>query len=538
MDSSPKQKSAPFIVYDYDREAVVMRSGSRRHVDCLSILPLVADKSTHELYMKFPKEVHKSLIGIPDMPFLHPVLDLEDYPAGRITFLQERGAKARVIANPMMLYQAMGEPLKLVLEVINTLHLGDTIKVHDQDSGRQQVVDWLMSKQMVYCFDASAFTDRFPYKLQQAALKGLMNHGLIREFDIAVMDMVVSKPWRCSQLGGDVIYKVGQPMGFNPSFALATYTHYCVIRFLERKYGVEKTSVIVGDDVAISHRDVALGYAEIMESLGVTINRQKSLISQNYAEFCGKLLSSQGVIPSTKVLAPRDEAQLESRLVHYGKRCIGYFAREIAEQGFGPLLPEPIGKGIFPVGVSYKKALTYVDTEKWQKYVLGSEIEDFLESLQKVNHARRSEWIRNNLPDFTPLAERDTTLSVNELSGLPVKENRAIRSYNRKDPYSEAVDNANLQVLSAIRNTFDPDRFPDLGKYLNKFGYLDQTKETPYYGGDNLEGRDQTGTHTRSRFYSESITELAKQVSESGQRAVQGTQEGKQKEKKPKGISR
>lgn len=78
-----------------------------------------------------------------------------------------------------------------------------------------------------------------------------------------------------------VRYGCGQPMGLYTSWAGFAVAHHGVIQYLASTKGFNSFDkyAVLGDDVVIWERDVAIAYEEFMNSIGVTINRSKSLIS-------------------------------------------------------------------------------------------------------------------------------------------------------------------------------------------------------------------------------------------------------------------
>jgi hypothetical protein len=68
-------------------------------------------------------------------------------------------------------------------------------------------------------------------------------------------------------------------------------THHVVVKSAAILIGKESFSdyCILGDDIVIFNDDVAQKYLELMTSLGLSVNRQKSVESKYFTEFAKKL---------------------------------------------------------------------------------------------------------------------------------------------------------------------------------------------------------------------------------------------------------
>jgi hypothetical protein len=64
-------------------------------------------------------------------------------------------------------------------------------------------------------------------------------------------------------------------------------THHVIVRLSALKCNITnfKDYCVLGDDIVIRNKDVALEYQSIMSLLGVSINLSKSVISKDFAEF-------------------------------------------------------------------------------------------------------------------------------------------------------------------------------------------------------------------------------------------------------------
>jgi len=79
-----------------------------------------------------------------------------------------------------------------------------------------------------------------------------------------------------------IVYAVGQPMGALSSWAVFSLTHHLIVQVAAMDCGVIYRNkwfsgyVLIGDDIAIFHKDVAVSYKRILLKLGIPINLTKS----------------------------------------------------------------------------------------------------------------------------------------------------------------------------------------------------------------------------------------------------------------------
>ena len=206
---------------------------------------------------------------------------------GHISFIQEGGCKARVVAVPNVWIQMLFKPLEDYLDKI-IRHLTQSCS-HNQNRGAYFLQSALRDGKTVFCYDLSSATDRFPRKIQQAVLEAFGLH----DYSDA-LERICEGPWRaCYSLDGvahDEVwsYAVGQPMGMYSSFKLFHLTHILLIGYMCRFCKVDPDCfAVLGDDVIITNQQVARTYHSFMEQVGVDISDTKSVISNSLGEFAG-----------------------------------------------------------------------------------------------------------------------------------------------------------------------------------------------------------------------------------------------------------
>lgn len=331
------------------------------------------DESTRKFWAKYPDFFEERVTG--NNMFIHgrPYQGGDnhtgrDLSAGKIAVIQEGGCKARTIANPMLLFQALGEPMKVKLQWY-TQRCYPEVCTFDHERGYSSVVQWLEQGRKVWCFDASAFTDRFPLLLQEGVIDSLVERRVLSIEDREAFKLVISKGWHWDELGREVKWSVGQPLGYGPSFHLATLAHAVLCDGLCRVLKLKDRDFrIVGDDVVIAHPHLAEVYQYAMRDLGVEINLSKSAISDRLGEFLGKQITRWGVSPSMKVKLLREPAQLLSALGYYGQRALDYLLPLERKWAVTAYLPDDLGGlGWRPVGSGYKNWLELTNQDSFAR---------------------------------------------------------------------------------------------------------------------------------------------------------------------------
>jgi hypothetical protein len=278
----------------------------------------------------------------------------------------------------------MGEPAKKRLGLFSQI----TQEMHTftQDQAKAEVAKALSSGQKVWGFDASAFTDRLPYDLQKEVLKLLQLKGWITQFDIDVFDAMVEADWVLPEnkfSNGTVRWTVGQPMGFGPSFHLAAITHKFILDACAERVGRRSHNkyVVIGDDVAIFDDEIADEYYKVMTALGVDINLEKSLSSNEVSEFCKKLILPSGELPGKRVRVNLETPDaVVDAVKFYGKECIKFLDNKALRWVDKIMLPTDVGgAGFSPNGMKYKDYLSFLNVSELQQHYLLRELTGFCE---------------------------------------------------------------------------------------------------------------------------------------------------------------
>jgi hypothetical protein len=141
----------------------------------------------------------------------------------------------------------------------------------------------------LYSSDMTAFTDRFPRKLEVCLLSAVYGEHESRLWEQIVSNRKFHHP------KGDVVYACGNPMGLLSSWPVSTMTHHAVKQWcaykLNKKY---YKYLILGDDTLDSSREVYKLYTDTIRRLGVSISLSKCTQSESgSAEFAKRYFRNQ-----------------------------------------------------------------------------------------------------------------------------------------------------------------------------------------------------------------------------------------------------
>lgn len=486
---APNDKRAPVIAREKLRKGKTSRlfTVSRKHMLAYDFMTYLSyDKAGQALWRDHPFSVSHCMVGSGEAICIRCAgwQSMTDIPAGRIGFIQEGGCKLRSVASPFLVLQALGEPLKRKLEAITGSI--PVIGTFNQSSSHDTIIGWLLRGKEVSSYDLSSFTDRFPVLLQYRVLERLKERGMVTQFDIDVMKMVVDKEWELPGTTIRVKWKVGQPLGFGPSFHLATLTHAALIRGL----GESKLFQVVGDDVAIGDPLLSRRYSDLIQALGIEISTSKSLISREYAEFCGKLLTRQGVTPSIKVRLIGGADQLVDVLRYYGPQAISFLSPSERKWLLKVVLPEDLGGlGWQLPGMSHAEWLNTLHTDAIAEHRLVSDLEAFL----GLNYASWKE-----VTEFVSGFDQINNLSddLSGMLGVSPKGVSGIYSTNlfthgrvegpsmvyRHESVFDLIDKAARETVQQLPKL----PFWLKSMYFNKFGYINPGEKKPSFQSPDL----------------------------------------------------
>jgi hypothetical protein len=222
----------------------------------------------------------------------HSVVGLEGpsvWGLGSIAVKEEPG-KLRMFAMVDSITQALLYPLHsyIFVKVLKKIPQDGT---HNQHAPVKKLAERMKANGQthVWSFDLSAATDRLPLRIQGLLLEALTSPEFGQAWCWLIADRYFGVPKIFRRTFGAsfpryVKYAVGQPMGAYSSWAMLALTHHCIIQFAASKAGCTSwfsDYAVLGDDVVIGNHGVAREYLSVMGTLGVSINKSKSLVSKN-----------------------------------------------------------------------------------------------------------------------------------------------------------------------------------------------------------------------------------------------------------------
>jgi hypothetical protein len=213
---------------------------------------------------------------------------------GQLAFKEEAAGKLRIFAIADIWTQSLLSSLHDALfSFLKKLPNDGTF---DQDLAvkRSQVK---AATQEVYSLDLSSATDRLPIALQKDLLDLLIKPGIGPLWADILTDRDYYIPKNKYNLTGSVRYRCGQPMGCLSSWAMLALTHHVIIQMcafkVHRTWKWNTEYEILGDDIVIFNKNLALEYIRYMKEIGVSISLPKSLESKNSVfEFAKRFCNS------------------------------------------------------------------------------------------------------------------------------------------------------------------------------------------------------------------------------------------------------
>lgn len=299
-----------------------------------------ASLSNRKLLMKHKLVFHKSIYQcnnslhlftkmVADRSLQHMTSDLNFFEemnkpplVGKIGQIQEKGLKLRSVANPFRILQHSLYPLGTYL--FGMLKQMPTDCTFNQEKGFDFIKEKLNEGETMYAYDLSNATDRFPLSVQIDLIEQLLNKdnsrpgrnnnspalshqndaGVEREDlikQLALLQDISRGRWISPELefysGSPFLqWKTGQPLGLFPSFALFAVTHNALLQNIAVKHDAGDCFRVLGDDVIISNELVARSYKKVLMKYGCKISEDKSIISDKFGEFAGKLTFPTGTL--------------------------------------------------------------------------------------------------------------------------------------------------------------------------------------------------------------------------------------------------
>jgi hypothetical protein len=292
--------------------------------------------------------------------------------SGRIGIIQEPGYKARVVANPYRVHQCAMLPLKNYLFSLFN-HLPNDY-VYNQEAGVQYVQGLVRQGRKLFSIDLQNASDNLPLKYQADLLKllGVRQDWISAFVSISSGDWELPEKWLPREKevrkylppdppegyypynGADYLrWYEGQPLGLGPSFASAFLFHHAIVVGCHVLLNVPLEYAMVGDDLVLANEEVYNLYRFVMDSIGVKVSKEKTLISDQAGEFLSRIILPDMILRGYKWKGSGDNSfwdvakALGPRSMRLFKPRQRRILRILGE------LPEPYGLGWNPNGRSY-----------------------------------------------------------------------------------------------------------------------------------------------------------------------------------------
>lgn len=144
-----------------------------------------------------------------------------------------------------------------------------------------EIIQQFKSNKNYYSYDLKSATDRFPVIFQEKVLSLLVDHDYAK----AWVEIMTREPFRLKGIETPIKFGAGQPLGAKSSWAMFTLCHHIVVHIAAIRSNSDAHYVILGDDIVLRGRALAVEYKRIMSNLGVAISEQKSHVSKDTFEF-------------------------------------------------------------------------------------------------------------------------------------------------------------------------------------------------------------------------------------------------------------
>jgi hypothetical protein len=204
--------------------------------------------------------------------------ELSSTVLGKLSFIPAPGGKTRLVAIGNYWIQETFKGLhKVIYRMLKKLATDGTYFQNEQFTRVLKA----SSEMPVWSFDLTAATDRFPIEFQYEVLKSINT-------EVANLWMKILKKMQFLYDNKFYTYAVGQPMGLYGSWAVFALSHHVLVQYCAYLEGFKSFDMytILGDDVAIWNKAVALRYKGLLSLLDVEVSEHKSFYPESESGPC------------------------------------------------------------------------------------------------------------------------------------------------------------------------------------------------------------------------------------------------------------
>lgn len=204
------------------------------------------------------------------------------FSLGKLALKFEPAGKVRVFALVDTLTQSICRPIHLwMFQVLKKLSSDATF---DQERNLNSLTS--LEPVAVFSYDLTAATDNIPLTLYRRVFAPIFGERITTLWLQLLVDRDFNLPKGDKSPFSSVRYTRGQPMGALSSWASLALVHHFIIFLASEQAGISFTELprfyrVLGDDIAITHTELAKFYHEFCQRLGIPLNVKKSLISDD-----------------------------------------------------------------------------------------------------------------------------------------------------------------------------------------------------------------------------------------------------------------
>jgi len=361
-----------------------------------------------------------------------PAASSKDLVLGRIHRINEGGGKTRTIAigDYWSQYTLKGFHDK----IMNTLRAIDVDATFNHKASDDFIITYLREGICPTSYDLTNATDRFPIWFQIEVLTHYFGEELARSWAAVIAER---KFWD-NDLKMEVKWECGQPLGLLSSWAVFSLSHHHLIQLAAHRartkgsigychYPLEFESyVMLGDDLVIFDRRVALEYEELCSYMDIPISTQKSIFPEECStpvcEFAKRLfIQGDEITPLTPSVLYNSTKSFAGFMELYENLQSKHFGGPIDPPGcryktskIKPLLKEFGYHGLFYLGILSSELNDRAPISGVTRIVQARQYDLFIETMQehvRKHVSRRFEQLKGYM-----VREFHTLL---ELLGLP-----------------------------------------------------------------------------------------------------------------------
>lgn len=234
------------------------------------------------------------------------------FQASKLVLLSDKACKTRFIAiADWWTNTALSSIHKSAMDALRLLPGDVTYRQNEIPKFIKNLGNHLFSS------DMTAFTDRFPRKLETCLLEAAYGEQISRLWEQVTCNRTFHHP------KGGVRYNCGNPMGLLSSWPVSTLTHHAVKQFCADKVNKKNYKyLILGDDTLDTSKEVYQEYIKTINALGVSVSHAKCTQSEiGNTEFAKRLFVDRVEVTGLPVHILEDAYTKSEQLLEFVRIC-------------------------------------------------------------------------------------------------------------------------------------------------------------------------------------------------------------------------